>query len=74
MIKFTTINVDGKKITREFETIEEMKKDWHSNNCTLPMLDDEVIYAEVDEMVLHYPKYFKDLIEELGIESKTNIV
>ena len=68
MIKFTTINVDEKEVTREFESVEEIKKDWHSDNCTLPMLDDEVVYAEVDGVILHYPKVFADLVEELGIE------
>ena len=68
MIKFTTINVNGKEVTREFGSVKEIKKDWYSDHCTLPMLDDEVVYAEVDRVILHYPKVFADLVEELGIE------
>ena len=74
MIKFTTVNVDGMKITREFNTVEEIKKDWYSDDCTLPANDDEVIYAEIDGMQLHYPKIFEDLIEELGIEVKDTYI
>ena len=72
MIKFTTINVDGIKITREFNTVEEIKKDWYSDDCTLPANDDEIIYAELDGMQLHYPKTFEDLLDELGITDEKN--
>lgn len=46
-IKFTTINVENIKVSREFKSVAEMKKDWNSDNCTLPMLDDELVSAEV---------------------------
>ena len=67
MIKFTTINVDGLKVTREFNSVEEIKQDWYSNNCTLPANDDEVIYAEIDGVQLHYPTIFEELLDELGV-------
>lgn len=67
MIKFTTINVDGLKITRDFNSVEEIKQDWYSDNCTLPANDDEVIYAEIDGVQLHYPTIFEELLDELGI-------
>lgn len=70
MIKFRTINVDGVEVARVFGSVEEMRKDWYSDNCTLPMLDDELTYAEVDGVQLHYPRIFKDLVEELGIEEE----
>ena len=73
MIKFTTINVDGIKITREFNTVEEIKKDWYSDDCTLPANDDEIIYAELDGIQLHYPKIFEDLLDELGIINEETI-
>ena len=41
MIKFKTINVDGMEIEREF-TMEDFKNDWFSDDCSLPMCDDEV--------------------------------
>jgi hypothetical protein len=68
MIKLTTINIDGVEVTREFNTVEEIKKDWYSDNCTLPANDDEVVYAELDGIQLHYPKIFEDLMDELGIK------
>lgn len=67
MIKFTTINVDGLKVTREFNSVEEIKQDWYSDNCTLPANDDEVIYAEIDGVQLYYPTIFEELLDELGI-------
>ena len=67
MIKFTTINVDGLKVTREFNSVEEIKQDWYSDNCTLPANDDEVIYAEIDGVQLHYPTIFEELLNELGM-------
>lgn len=73
MIKFTTINVDEVEITREFETVKEIKDDWHSDNCTLPANDDKVVYAEIDGVQLHYPKVFEDLMEELGLVEELGI-
>ena len=67
MIKFTTINVDGLKVTREFNSVKEIKQDWYSDNCSLPANDDEVIYAEIDGIQLHYPTIFEELLDELGI-------
>lgn len=67
MIKFTTINVDGVEVTREFDTVEDLKRVFYSEDCDLPAGDDEVIYAELDGVQLHYPGIFDDLIFELGI-------
>lgn len=78
MIKFTTINVDGVEITRTFNTVEEIRKEWYSEDCNLPSNDDEVVYAEIDGMQLHYPSIFEELLDELGVkenfkEEKTNM-
>lgn len=70
MIKFTTINVDGLEITREFKTIKELKNEYYSDNCDLPANDDEVVFAEFDGERLHYPKTFEDLMDELGVDEK----
>ena len=67
MIKFTTVNVDGMVVTREFNTLEEIRSDYYSDDCTLPANDDKVLYAELDGVQLHYPATFEDLIDELGI-------
>lgn len=68
-IKFTTINVDGVEVTREFETIKDLTKEYFSDECDLPANDDEVVYAEFNEKQLHYPQTFEELIEELGIKN-----
>lgn len=68
MIKFTTINVDGVEITRTFSTVEELEKEWRSENCDLPANDDRVIYAEVYGLRLHYPTIFEELLDELGVK------
>ena len=51
----------------EFNSVEEIKQDWYSDNCTLPANDDEVIYAEIDGVQLHYPTIFEELLNELGM-------
>ena len=49
MIKFTTVNVDGLNINREFNSIDEMQADWNNpDGTTLPSLDDELVYAEIN--------------------------
>lgn len=67
MIRFKTINVDGNKITREFQTVEEIKNDWYSDDCTLPANDDKVIWAERDGISIK-ATVFEDIIKKLGIE------
>jgi len=67
MIRFKTINVDGKEITREFKTIEEVENDFFSEDCTLPQNDDEVIEAEYDGEKIE-AKIFLDVIQALGLE------
>ena len=66
MIKFKTINVDGMEIEREFNSVEEIKSDWFSDDCTLPMCDDEVVFAEVDGQKIE-AEIFEDIINALGI-------
>lgn len=67
-IKFTTINVDGLKVSREFENIRDLKNEYYSSNCDLPANDDEVIYAELYGNQLQIST-FEDLLQELGIEN-----
>jgi hypothetical protein len=65
MIKFKTINVDGMEIEREF-TVEDFKNDWFSDGCTLPMCDDEIIYAEIDGKRID-AKIFEDVAHAVGV-------
>ena len=66
MIKFKTINVDGMEIVREFNTMEEIKNDWYSDDCTLPANDDKVVFVEVDGKNIE-AEIFEDIIKALGI-------
>ena len=73
MIKFTTINVDGMEVEREFNTAEEIEKDWYSDDCSLPANDDEVISAEVDGEEIE-AEIFLDIIKALGIGWKKEVI
>lgn len=66
MIKFKTINVDGMAIEREFNNVEEINNDWYSDDCTLPMLDDEVVFAEIDGKNIE-ANVFEDILYALGV-------
>lgn len=48
MIKFTTVNIDGIQITRNFNNFEEILREWYSDNCDLPANDDCLISAEIN--------------------------
>lgn len=65
MIKFKTINVDNMEIAREL-TVEEIKNDWYSDDCTLPANDDVVVYAEIDGNKIE-AEIFEDVIKALNI-------
>ena len=63
MLKFKTINVDGEIRNWEFEYIEDMLKNWLSDDCTLPANDDEVVFAEFNGEKIE-AKVFEDIINE----------
>ena len=68
MIRFKTINVDGIEIEREFNTADEIKKDWYSEEgTTLPANDDEVVFAEVNGEKIE-AEVFEDIIDALRIK------
>lgn len=66
MIKFKTINVDGMEIAREFNSVEDFKNDWYSDDCTLPMCDDKVVFAEIDGKNIE-AEVFEDVAHALGV-------
>lgn len=66
MIKFKTINVDGMEVTREFNNVEEIRNDWFSDDCTLPMLDDVVVFAEIDGKNIE-ANVFEDILYVLDV-------
>lgn len=63
MLKFKTINIDGEIRSWEFEYIEDMLKNWWSDDCTLPANDDEVVFAEFNGEKIE-AKVFEDIINE----------
>lgn len=63
MLKFKTINVDGEVRDWEFEYIEDMLKNWLSDDCTLPANDDEVVFAEFNGEKVK-AEIFEDIIKE----------
>ena len=63
MLKFKTINIDGEIRNWEFEYIEDMLKNWLSDDCTLPANDDEVVFAEFNGEKIG-AKVFEDIINE----------
>lgn len=63
MLKFKTTNIDGEVRNWEFEYIEDMLKNWLSDDCTLPANDDEVVFAEFNGEKIE-AKIFEDIINE----------
>lgn len=63
MLKFQTINIDEEIRNWEFEHIEDMLKNWLSDDCTLPANDDEVVFAEFNGEKIE-AKVFEDIINE----------
>ena len=63
MLKFQTINIDDEIRNWEFEYIEDMLKNWLSDDCTLPANDDEVVFAEFNGEKIE-AKVFEDIINE----------
>ena len=63
MLKFKTINIDGEIRNWEFEYIEDMLKNWMSDDCTLPANDDEVVFAEFNGEKVE-AEVFEDIIKE----------
>lgn len=69
LIKFTTINVDGKEITREFDSVDEMRADWNAESgTTLPSLDDKLLEASIDEKVNITGGTFETLAKLLDLD------
>ena len=66
MLKFKTININGEIRNWEFEYIEDMLKNWLSDDCTLPANDDEVVFAEFNGEKIK-AKVFEDIINEFRI-------
>lgn len=63
MLRFQTINVDGETRNWEFRDIEDMLKNWLSDDCTLPANDDPVVFAEFNGVAIR-AKVFEDIINE----------
>lgn len=66
MIHFVTINCENNERNWLFDTVQEIEDNWWSDDCTLPMLDDELVYAEVNGKVIK-GEIFEDLAYALGL-------
>lgn len=66
MIRIKTINVEGRKIDRTFESIADILTNWWDENGTdLPGGDDEVMEVTMDGKSIRSIKDFAGLIKEL---------
>lgn len=69
MIRFIAVNVDGYEVEYEYNTVEEIKKEWYSDDCGLPANDADVIEAWIDNKKIEAQE-FMDIIYALGIEER----
>lgn len=74
---FETVNCDGERVLWNFNSFDEVKTNWLSDDCTLPSLDDELVSACVqfwsDFTKTWYQidiegKTFNDLAIAIGLE------
>lgn len=70
MIRFKTINVDGRECDWEFETVAILEREWWNPDCWLPANDDPLLAAEVDGQQFEIPNgaWFEDLLTMVGID------
>lgn len=72
MVKFTTTDIDGLSVSRKFDSIGEVLRNWWSSEGTdLPGGDDKVVSIEVEgypDIQLHLPENlnFSSCIEMLS--------
>lgn len=67
MIYFETINCDGNKRVWDFDTLQEIKDNWWSDDCTLPMMDDEAICLNINGKNIEGIETFEDIAFQLGL-------
>lgn len=68
MIEFTTINVEGERISRAFTNVEAVKAEYNSDDCGLPANDDVVVsfdYHGFNDASFHC--YFGDIANFLRL-------
>lgn len=55
MIIIKTVNCDGVEVRYTYENIDALKKEWYKEDDmpNIPMLDDELIFAEVDGVTVN---------------------
>ena len=65
-IFFVSLNIDSKVVTWDFDTVEEIEKEWWSDECSLPANDDIIIYAAYDGKKIECVD-FEDMLAALGV-------
>lgn len=70
-------NMDGKTIEYEWDSLEELQKDWQSEECPCPCGDDEVLGYAINGLIQDYHKIrvnkhgyrdFSSLLKVLGVK------
>ena len=78
-ILVTTVNVDGVEIEHKWNSVEELQKDWHSEECSCPCGDDEVLGYSINGLAqdthnIKENKYgyrdFSSLLKVLGVKDE----
>lgn len=75
------VNMDCVKIEYEWDSVEELQKDWCSEECPCPCGDDEVLGYSINGLVqdthnIKENKYgyrdFSSLLDVLGVKGNSN--
>ena len=65
MVKFKTVNAEGKKRCWKFKAPRQIINGWRRKDCPLPESDDKLIKLEIDEKTieLNDDAVFADIFE-----------
>ena len=70
MLRFVTINVDGEYREWEFESVEDLREEYHKEDYQLCGNDDPVTEMEVFGIPM-YVNSFDDIVSLFGLEDRT---
>lgn len=69
MLRFTVVNEDGKHIEYAYNSIEELRKEYWSDNidADIPSNDAPIVDCELKEIPLYFDTFY-DIISVFGID------
>ena len=69
MINFITINCDGDYLSWNYDSIEEILKDWHTNDGMMLPSGEDKIFGDgfIIDRELVVAKTFEDVIHEITV-------